>query len=249
MAVSLLPAGDDPGVVLWEFATGKKISKIGHHDDGLRMAAFSPDGATLVSSGFDEHIGLWTLATGAKLQFIRAHPRVPYSVAFSPDGKTLASGGDNEGAVRLWDVSSGMEIDTLLDHRGPVHSVAFSPNGRFLVSGGDGIRIWELDSGQPVRHLAEKELMVTAMLFRPTAERWRMSADQTRSAFGRSNRARRFGRSAVTAGFMGASRIPLRAKPWRHRIARAMLSFGTYAQARFRRTPNECLQRDRRRTF
>jgi hypothetical protein len=42
----------------------------------------------------------------------------------------------------------------------------FSPNGRLLATGGDGVRIWELDSGQQVRFMSDHhDQMVHTIVF------------------------------------------------------------------------------------
>jgi Trypsin-like peptidase domain/WD domain, G-beta repeat len=78
--------------------------------------------------------------------------------------RAQAAGGQN------WQV-----LRTMTGHRGGVNSVAFSPDGQRTLSGsgayGDGLRLWDLATGQTVRTLTGHTMGVTSVAFTPDGKR------------------------------------------------------------------------------
>ena len=78
-------------------------------------AAFSPDGARIVSGSDDNTVRVWDAASGAELLVLRGHESPIDAAAFSPDGaRILSESGD--GTVRVWDAASGAELLVLRGH-------------------------------------------------------------------------------------------------------------------------------------
>jgi hypothetical protein len=97
------------------------------------VAAFSPDGARLVTAGSDRLARVWEAATGRQLAELRGRTEGVVSVAFSPDGRWLLTASDTDGTVRLWRADTGAQI-TLMDVDGVLHEVGFSADGRRVVA-------------------------------------------------------------------------------------------------------------------
>ena len=59
-------------------------------------AAFSPDGARIVSGSDDSTVRVWDAASGAELLVLRGHEGSVKAAAFSPDGARIVSGSDDQ---------------------------------------------------------------------------------------------------------------------------------------------------------
>jgi WD40 repeat protein len=130
-------AGADAQVGLWDVATGKNLTFLGGHRDGVLGVAFSPDGKTVASASADATIKLWDVERGTELRTLIGHKGGVWAVAFDRDGRRLASVGGNSGEageVKIWDPDTGLELLALHGHTAPVTSVAFSPDGERLAT-------------------------------------------------------------------------------------------------------------------
>ena len=105
-------------------------------------AAWSPDGATLVTGAADGSVRAWD-ATGRLLISIQGADNAIVGLAVSPDGHILATGGE-DGIVRLWDLATGRR---LAEQRfsGFIFRLAWRPDGQQLSIVGDGPAAWLWD--------------------------------------------------------------------------------------------------------
>ena len=105
----------DTATTLWNFKTGKKLSRLQGINARLSSVDFSPDGVLLIT-GFDT-------------------PRIFDDRG--PDWKKIAQDRSHEAV--LWDVESGKAIRSFEGHTDGVNSVSFGMNGRLVLTGsGDG---------------------------------------------------------------------------------------------------------------
>lgn len=155
---SLLAAGADRGVLLWDTATGRQIGRpLGAElFSNVNALAFNRDGSALAAGFSYGGVAIWdmTRIRGATppepITAIGGHIGAVTDVAFNPDGSLLASSADN-GSIFLWEVPDrGDEIyvaANLSGHTGPVNALAFSPEGSALISAGDDmtLRFWSVN--------------------------------------------------------------------------------------------------------
>jgi WD40 repeat protein len=165
---SLLAAGGDTRVRLWNLADGKEVRPVmeGHIGQVLSVA-MSPDDRCVASCGSDDTVRLWDLATGRELLTIPVpppekpgrEPRELGSLTFSPDGKSLAAG-SRDGAVFLWDTVGGKRLLQLQAHKAK-SSVVFVPDGKAIITSGEDGKIicWDVVSGKEVRQFRGPLLM------------------------------------------------------------------------------------------
>ncbi|MCS6859800.1 MAG: hypothetical protein NZT92_05720 [Abditibacteriales bacterium] len=99
------------------------------------------------------------IKTGPAAVFQVAAPAPVTALKYSPDGKLLAVGTYQR--VELWDVMTGQPVRVLKGHTDAVHDVAFSPDGKRLAAAAGApsqrgeVKIWEVASGNLVKHLGE----------------------------------------------------------------------------------------------
>ena len=111
----------------------------------IRRAAWSPDGARIVTASADGSARLWP-ARGGPPRVVRlpgaSHPL--WSAEFSPDGQRLALASADHSAAIV--PLAGGPIQRLRGHTGPVYIAAFAPDDRLVtVSMDHSARIWEPD--------------------------------------------------------------------------------------------------------
>ncbi len=127
----------DPGVWLWDAATGK-VERVLPGEGGYWSVAFSPDGKTVAAGGWSNgSVALWDAATGEKRRTLAGLPSEVRAVAFSPDG-ALVAGTTSVGAVHVWEVATG-RLRHVLRGRQETNRyswcLAFSDDGKTLATG------------------------------------------------------------------------------------------------------------------
>jgi WD40 repeat protein len=166
---TLLAAGLDGRVHIFDVASRKETSAFAAHTGGVWSAALSPNGKTLITGGGDKLVKLWDAGGYKLLQTFEGSAQALLAVALSPDGKLLAGGGA-DGVICTWDVATGKRTRFWRAHEFCVLSLAFSPDGDVLASGGtcavasanlirgvvhaDHVRLWDARTGKEIRQLA-----------------------------------------------------------------------------------------------
>ena len=88
------------------------------HTDGVKSAAFSPDGSRVLTVSDDKTARVWDSRTGRPLLEFTGDKDVMTDAAFSLDGSRVVIASQNRGvklanrvrSVRMWDTSSGREV-------------------------------------------------------------------------------------------------------------------------------------------
>jgi hypothetical protein len=101
---------------VWDASTRQPVGAPLVHDGQVRDAAFSPDGALVVTASADGTARLWDATTGAPVGEALSHPvgealRRPadvHSATFSPDGTRLITA--SEDAAYLWEVAPDASV-------------------------------------------------------------------------------------------------------------------------------------------
>ena len=102
---------------------GQVLRLIRGHAGTVADAAFSPDGAVVVTGSYDGTARAWNVTTGRPLVTFAGHDGAVYAVAFSPDGTRIATASSDETA-RVWDAASGAALVTVTGHFEAVQDVA-----------------------------------------------------------------------------------------------------------------------------
>lgn len=168
---SLVSAGLDRTVKLWDMFDPKTVRNIGSHKDTVRAVAVLPDGAQALTAGDDGEIVLRKLADGSVVHTFdtREHGSVE-ALALSRDGQRAASA-HRARKIILWDVSNRASL-RMLDADGRPTAVAFSRDGdRLIAATYEGqLRIWDTASGDLLRTFGGKDV-IYAVAFTPDGAR------------------------------------------------------------------------------
>jgi WD40 repeat protein len=102
----------DPGVQLWDPASGAALRRMELPEYGAGALAFAPDGKAL--AGAVKHaIWFWDPATGERRRVLWGHTGNVLGLAFLPSGRALASG-SMDGTLKFWDYRHGRLLATLV---------------------------------------------------------------------------------------------------------------------------------------
>jgi WD40 repeat protein/serine/threonine protein kinase len=135
----------------WGYFLGQCYQSLGTlegHDDRLLGAAFSPDGARIVTISGDV-AKIWNVANGTLQYTLEGHMEKVWSVSFSKDGKRLLTLSWDLTA-KVWNVARGTLISTL-EGESDIASASFSPDGTRVVAAAENLaRVWDVDTGEVV---------------------------------------------------------------------------------------------------
>jgi WD40 repeat protein len=140
----------------------EQVVLAGHKDLVLR-AAFSPDGARIVTASDDKTAKVWDAETGKLIHTLTGHKERVWSVTFSPNGKRILTA-SRDNTARLWDAEKGDEIAILAGHTDEVRSAGFSPDGTRIVTASYDMtaRVWHAKSLAPLKKLIHTSKLTSA---------------------------------------------------------------------------------------
>jgi TPR repeat protein len=147
----------------------------------VNSAAFSPDGARVVTASYDNTARLWEAATGAALTVLEGHTGSVVGAGFSPDGARIVTASEDKTA-RLWDAKTGASLAVLEGHTNWVRTAAFSPDGARVVTASrdNTARLWDVATGALLAVLLGHTEAVNSAAFSPDGARVvTASADNT----------------------------------------------------------------------
>jgi WD40 repeat protein len=164
-----IAATDGHALRLWEVTTGKEVTPVAGHHQGITGLGLATDGRTLTT--MDEGVvRRWEATTGKELSRIAlVKPGSDAGrLALTPDGRLAARIASGEGVIQLWDVAAAKEIHTLQLGVSNSHCLAFSPDGTCLAGNTGGpIYVWEVASGKELarfnEHAKPEMLMATCL--------------------------------------------------------------------------------------
>ena len=131
------------------------------HQDLVVAAAFSPDGARILTASRDKTAKLWDAASGKLIASFNHQDEVK-DAAFSPDGTRILTASVDKTA-KLWDAASAKLIASF-EHQDTVNAAAFSPDGaRILTASADhSAKLWDAASGNLMASFEHQDEVNTA---------------------------------------------------------------------------------------
>lgn len=128
-------------------------------DDGIFDAAISVDGSLAAIATDGGTLTIWDLESGDILHRL-AEQRVARAVAFTPDGRfVLAGSRPGEPRLSMWNTETGDLVRSFTSQARDITdfdilSVAVSHDGRYVLSGGSKVILWDIESGDELRHFS-----------------------------------------------------------------------------------------------
>ena len=155
---TLLSAGLEGAVLLWDVATGKPFVHLPPHDGAIRRVARSD--RYWATGGADGRVWISTIAGQTQAGF--RHKDVITDLSFAPDGNSIASA-SADGELRLSGTSTGEELARASSH---VAAMAFAPSGKTLLVASFEGDLRELDARTlKLRRSYPLQSPVTRLLF------------------------------------------------------------------------------------
>jgi RNA polymerase sigma factor (sigma-70 family) len=151
-------------LLLVDVATGNTLRKLTGHSAIIVNAAFSPDGAKVISlGGWDPRAIVWDVATGKQLREFEIPVRYALGMTLSPDGRWLATftsqvekSGDRD--VWLWEVETGKLAHRLKPPSTVFDAIFTADSSRLILMCNSRpaaeigtVEMWEVASGKVVR--------------------------------------------------------------------------------------------------
>jgi WD40 repeat protein len=186
-----------------------EVLKSLHAGSLLLSAAFSPDGAQVVTAGADGTARVWDVEGGRQIGALRVgSPLV--SAAFTPNGREILTLSE-DGVAALWDVASARRLRAIGPGATSVEAAALSPDGRELVTAGsDGrVIIWNASTGAHLTLVGTATGGIRSVAFDPRGTHVVASTeDGSASVWSVSSRARTVVLHVHTEGLVDAAFSP-----------------------------------------
>ncbi len=147
--------GADVGkAVLFDVATGKRITEIGDESDSVLAADISPNQKWVALGGPNKLVKIFSTETGELKHKIKKHTDWVTSIEFSPNGEMLASG-DRNGGVYVWEPETGSILFTLGDHKDMITDMSWRADSQMLATASEDGRVilWYAEDGFPTRSI------------------------------------------------------------------------------------------------
>ncbi len=138
------------------------------HRGAVASAAFSPDGAHIITTSNDKSARVWDATTGTILRELKGHESEVTFATFSPDGGRVVTASKDKTA-RIWDAKTGIILRELKGHESEVTFATFSPDGTRVVTASKDktARIWDAATGTTFAKLEGHNDYVSSAAFSP----------------------------------------------------------------------------------
>jgi WD40 repeat protein len=147
---TLITAGTDRSLRLWDLSRGQLIRTLGQHSNVVKALAVTTDQTMLISAGDDRTIRFWALPSGQpRGQIANAHPAPINALTVSNNNQHLASA-DGSGLIKLWPLGSSPQPMAMEAGQrswraeGTVNDLRFRRDDSWLTSGGKSLQLWPL---------------------------------------------------------------------------------------------------------
>ncbi len=160
-----------PVVQLWDTWRREPVGAPLRHNNSVTFAAFSPNGARLVTTSLDSTARVWNANTGESVGVKLQHDAPVVSASFSSDGLRILTI-SNDSTVRIWSARSGAPTGQVFRHSDDVRQAMFIADGALVVTrtAGNVVRLWDartLNSRDRTRLLDLAEVLIGGQMRGP----------------------------------------------------------------------------------
>jgi eukaryotic-like serine/threonine-protein kinase len=151
-------AGLNTGQVLHlDLERGQVVGTLSIHGAAVGWVAFAPDGERAFSTSDDGTAKMWNLVDGQGLTQVRVLSNQARGGVLLLNGGRLLTG-DSAGVLQIWDTATGQEFKRIsMNGLWMIDALSLTPDGRqALVACVAGVRLYDLETGQEVRHFQEE---------------------------------------------------------------------------------------------
>ncbi|MEK7765095.1 MAG: hypothetical protein AAB368_02550, partial [bacterium] len=151
---------------LWDAESGAAV--IAAQDPGkIMVAAFSLDGAKVLTVGADLTARLWNPADGKPLGKPLPVQDSRTNASFSPDGNRVMLGGLE--TCRLYDARTGLLVAPPMRHDAYLSVDSFSADGTLVLTAAYDrtVRVWDAGTGRPVGKVMQHDGFPSAAVLSP----------------------------------------------------------------------------------
>jgi ribosome assembly protein SQT1 len=130
----IVSGGTDGSVNVLHATSGKFVSSLGHHTEGLSIESikFSNAMGFVATSGVDGVVNVWELST-MKIRFSLKHDDAVTKVCWADSNMMLVSS-SVDGTVRVWDGRTGENVHVHQGHQSSIHDFAINADASRVVS-------------------------------------------------------------------------------------------------------------------
>ncbi len=141
-------------VVLFDVATGKRVTEIGDELDAVLAADITANQKYVALGGPSKILKIYETESGQLRHRIKKHSDWITALEFSPDAGLLASG-DRAGNAYVWEVETGGIVFTLGDHKDAITGISWRADSQMVATASeDGkLILWYAEDGFPTRTL------------------------------------------------------------------------------------------------
>ncbi|MFO7321348.1 MAG: TIR domain-containing protein [Chloroflexota bacterium] len=161
---------NDPRVHVWNLETRSLYTDFVGHSDAVVSVGFAANSRYIVSGAWDTMPRLWDVDSLPLTRHFEVNDTPVIDLALSAGGRLVAAALGDAGA-RVWDATTGGLIWEWNDVESATVAIAFGsrPSGIVALGGlEDGsLRLWDVNSGRPVYHVAGHQARVTGVAFSP----------------------------------------------------------------------------------
>lgn len=135
-------------LVVWELASGRRISTITCYDGDVRVLALTPDQRMAICKDGTDQLAVFDLSSGKAYRTL--HGAAPEAPVLVPDNLVVSASATHD--LHVWQFDSGVHLRTMRGHTAKLkHLLPARPNQVMSASEDGTVRVWDLEAARSRR--------------------------------------------------------------------------------------------------